>query len=230
MQGKLWTAAPWAQLPAELTARRGAIGGAAPGFRTQKRVLVTTLLDAQTYRAEALGQLDFRRWAGALGFRDSKTTLGLAVLRCQTPARARKEIVLHALAYNLIRALRQDSAQSYPGSGQRLSFTGAVAALRQGRAVFENAKSQARTTCKRRRLFYQSIAPDRRLDRPDRSEPRAVKRRPKNCRLLPKPRHELVVERCRKWSQKPSNHALKSLGALRGLTLRRPCSRWSFHI
>ena len=70
-----------------------------PGFRTQKLVLVTTLLDAQTDSAEALGQLYFRRWAGELFFQDSKTTLGLDVLRCQTPALVRKEIVMHPDLY-----------------------------------------------------------------------------------------------------------------------------------
>lgn len=44
--------------------------------------------------------------------------------------------------------------------------------------------------------------------RPDRSEPRAVKRRPKNFQLLTKPRAQMVVERSRKQSQKPSNNAL----------------------
>ena len=179
-----------------------------PGFRTQKLVLVTTLLDAQTYSAEALGQLYFRRWAVELFFRDIKTTLGLDVLRCLTPAMVRKEIVMHAIAYNLIRALMQDIAHSYQVSAQRLSFKGTVDALRQWRKLFENARSQARTSCKLRRLFYESIATDQLLERPDRSEPRAVKRRPKNFRLLTKPRNEMIVERCRKQSQKPSKHAL----------------------
>ena len=188
--------------------RRVEIVVAVPGFRTQKLVLVTTLLDAQTYRAEALGQLYFRRWAVELFFRDIKSTPGLDVLRCQIPAMIRKEIVMHALACNLIRALMQDIAHSYQVSVQRLSFKGTVDALRQWREVLENAKSHSRTTCQLRRLFYQSIATDLLLDRPDRSEPRAVKRRPKNFRLLTKPRHEMVVERCRKGSQKPSKHAL----------------------
>jgi hypothetical protein len=207
-QGQLWSRAQWAQLPAELTVRLVEVIVAVPGFRTQKLALVTTLLAAQTYSAEALGQLYFRRWAVELFFRDIKITLGLDVLRCRTPAMVRKEIVMHALAYNLIRALMQDIAHNYQVSAQRLSFKGTVDALRQWRELFENAKSQARTTCKLRRLFYQSIAEDLLLDRPDRSEPRAVKRRPKNFRLLTKPRHEMLVERCRKWSQKPSKHAL----------------------
>jgi len=207
-QGKLWTAAQWAQLPGDLKVRLVEIVVNVPGFRTQKLVLVTTLLDAQTYSAEALGQLYFRRWAVELFFRDIKTTLGLDVLRCRTPAMVRKELVMHALAYNLIRALMQDIAHSYQVTAQRLSFKGTVDALRQWRELFEHAKTQPRTTCKLRRLFYQSIAKDQLRDRPERSEPRVVKRRPKNFRLLTQPRHEMVVERCRKWSQKPSKHAL----------------------
>jgi hypothetical protein len=207
-QGKLWTVEQWAQLPAELTVRLVEIVVAVPGFRTQKLVLVTTLLAAQTYSAEALGQLYFRRWAVELFFRDIKTTLGLDVLRCLTPAMVRKEIVMHALAYNLIRALMQDIAHNYQISVQRLSFKGTMDALRQWRDLFENAKTQSRATGKLRKLFYQSIADDLLVPRPGRSEPRAVKRRPKNFRLLTKPRHEMIVERNRKQSQKPSRHAL----------------------
>lgn len=207
-QGPLWSREQWAQLPAELHVRLVEIVVAVPGFRTQKLVLVTTLLDAPTYSAAAVGQLYFRRWAVELFFRDLKTTLGLDVLRCRTPAMARKEIVMQALAYNLIRALMQDIAHSHQVSVQRLSFKGTVAALRQWRELFENAKSQTRPTCKLRRLFYQSIAEDRLLDRPERSEPRAVKRRPKNFRLLTKPRHEMIVERNRKSGTKPSKQAL----------------------
>ena len=207
-QGQLWTAEQWAQLPAELTVRLVEIVVAVPGFRTQKLVLVTTLLDAQTYSAEALAQLYFRRWAVELYFRDIKTTLGLDRLRCLTPAMVRKEIVMHAIAYNLIRALMQDIAHTYAVSVQRLSFKGTVDALRQWRELFENTKIQSRATCKLRNLFYQSIADDLLPHRSGRSEPRAVKRRPKNFRLLTKPRHEMFVERNRKPSQKPSKHAL----------------------
>jgi hypothetical protein len=208
LQGTLWTAEQWAQLPAELTVRLVEIQVAVPGFRTQRLVLVTTLTDAPTYSAEDLGRLYFRRWAIELFFRDIKTTLGLDVLRCQTPAMVRKEIVMHALAYNLIRALLQDIAHSYQIHLHQLSFKGTIDALRQWRELFENANGQTRKTGKLRRLFYQSIATDPLLVRPERSEPRAVKRRPKNFRLLTKPRHEMLVERCRKWSQKPSKNAL----------------------
>ena len=205
LQGKLWTAEQWALVPAALTVRLVEIVVTVPGFRTQKLVLVTTLLDAQTYSAEALGQLYFRRWAIELFFRDLKTTLGLDVLRCQTPALVRKEIVMHAIAYNLIRALMQDIAHRHHVGVHRLSFKGTVDALRQWRELFEHTQNQPRIVSKLRRLFYQSITDDLLLVRPERSEPRAVKRRPKNFRLLTKPRHEMLVERNR---QKPSNYAL----------------------
>jgi hypothetical protein len=208
LQGGLWSRAQWEQLPKEIMVRLVEIVVAVPGFRTQKLVLVTTLLDAKTYNAKALGQLYFHRWAVELFLRDIKTTLGLDVLRCQTPAMIRKEIVMHALAYNLIRALMQDIAHTCQIHLHRLSFKGTADALRQWRDLFENIKSQARATCKLRRLFYQSIADDLLLDRPNRAEPRAVKRRPKNFRLLTQPRHQMVVERCRKQSQKPSKNAL----------------------
>src|SRR5260221_854649 len=141
LQGGLWSRAQWEQLPEEITVRLVEIVVVAPGFRTQKLVLVTTLLDAQTYSAEALGQLYFRRWAVELFFRDIKTTLGLDVLRCQTPAMVRKEIVMHAIAYNLIRALMQDIAHSYQIHLHRLSFKGTGDALRQWRELFENART-----------------------------------------------------------------------------------------
>ena len=115
---------------------------------------------------------------------------------------------MHDRLYNLIRALMQDIAQSHQISVQRLSFKGTLDALRQWRDLFENAKTQSRATCKLRKLFYQSVADDLLLERPGRSEPRAVKRRAKNFSLLTKPRHEMIVKRYRKSGTKSSKHTL----------------------
>jgi hypothetical protein len=207
-QGDLWTRAQWAELPAHLEVRVVEIQVAVPGFRTQKVVLVTTLLDAPQFSAAELGRLYFRRWAVELFFRDIKQTLGMDVLRCQTPAMVEKEIVMHALAYNLIRALMQDIAQSHDLSVSQISFKGTVDALRQWQELFKGSQEHPRRVQQLRQMFYRSVAGDPLLVRPNRSEPRAVKRRPKNFRLLTKPRAQMVVERCRKQSQKPSNNAL----------------------
>ena len=130
------------------------------------------------------------------------------VLRCQTPAMVEKEIVMHALAYNLLRALMQDIAQSHDLPVSRLSFQGTLDALRQWQELFEGSRDHPRRVGQLRQMFYEAVAGDPLLVRPDRSEPRAVKRRPKNFRLLTQPRAQMVVERSRKHSQKPSKNAL----------------------
>ena len=48
-------------------------------------------------------------WSAELNLRHLKTTLGMDILRGQTPAMVRKEIYVHLLAYNLLR-----SPKSYP--------------------------------------------------------------------------------------------------------------------
>jgi len=208
LQTDVWTKEQWTQLPEQIPLRLVEVRVAVPGFRTQRIVLVTTLLEANKYTSAQLGQLYFRRWAVELFFRDIKITLGMDVLRCQTPAMIQKEIAMHAIAYNLIRALMQDIAQSYQIQLSCLSFKGTVDALRQWSQLFQNSPVHPGRTQKIRRWFYYTIATDPLIARPNRSEPRAVKRRPKNFRLLTKPRHQMIFERCRKWSQKPANHAL----------------------
>ena len=91
---------------------------------------------------------------------------------------------------------------------QRRSFKGTVDALRQWRDLLETTPPGSCAGRRLRQLFYQSSARDRLLERPGRTEPRAVKRRPKNFRLLTQPRPTMVVERSRKQSQKPSKKPL----------------------
>jgi hypothetical protein len=198
----------WAALPAELTLRIVQITVSVPGFRTRQLMLVTTLLDAENYSAEELGRLYFRRWSVEVFYRDIKQTMGMDILRCKSPEMIDKELLMHAIAYNLIRALMADIAASYQIDIGRLSFKGTLDALRQWRPLFEADRGGVRVSRKRIDLFYQSVADDPLILRPDRTEPRVVKRRPKNFRLLTKPRHEMIVEPSRKLSQKPSNKTL----------------------
>jgi len=104
--------------------------------------------------------------------------------------------------------LMKEIAADYQIDIGRLSFKGTLDALRQWRPLFEADRGGVRASRKRIDLFYQNIAKDPLILRPDRSEPRALKRRPKNFRLLTKPRHEMIVEPCRKLSQKSSKKAL----------------------
>lgn len=100
-----------------------------PGCRSQQVILVTTLLDAHRFSAAQLAGLYFRRWGVELDFRQIKNLLGLDVLRCMSPAMVRKELLMHLVAYNLIRALMQRASLIYHVPLGRLSFKGTLDSL-----------------------------------------------------------------------------------------------------
>ena len=181
-------AAVWRRLPAELPVRVLRFTLRVKGFRPKTVTLVTTLLDAQQYPAEAIAHLYARRWQIELWFRDLKTTMQMEVLRCKTPALLHKELEMHFIAYNLIRCLMVQAGQRHQAPLERLSFKGAVDAVRQ----FSGALAQARSSKKRQALLarlLEVIAHDEVTFRPGRREPRAIKRRPKPCAWLTAPRH-----------------------------------------
>jgi hypothetical protein len=166
------------------------------GFRTTHIRLCTTLLDSKTYPDEALIALYMRRWKIELFFRDIKTTLGLDVVRCQTPAMVEKEIWMQAIAYNTVRALMLEAALSHGVSVERLSFKGSVDAMRAWSEWMHTGAPRTSKTLLRKMLL--AIASDQVPLRPFRSEPRAKKRRPKSYQLLTKPRHQMVIAKSRR--------------------------------
>lgn len=185
-----WTKSLWRELPAELAVRIVRFRVTVPGFRTEEVVLVTTLLDAKAYPDEALAALYRRRWAVELFFREIKTTLGLDVLRCQSPELVEKEVWLQAIAYNLVRALMLQAAWTHGVALERLSFKGTVDTLRQWTPLFAPSMFAFKRA---REELLRIIAADQVPDRPNRSEPRARKRRPKSYQLLTRPRHQMTV-------------------------------------
>jgi hypothetical protein len=191
MQSTILTPEQWAALPEEIQVRIVRFTAACRGFRTQRFTLVTTLLDAQQYPAAELIALYLRRWRIELCLRDVKTTLGLEQLRCQSPAMVRKELLAGLIAHNLIRCVLAEAAQVHAAELERLSFKGAVDALRQYSAVI----AQARTNRLKRTLWQdllRTLARDVVPLRPGRTEPRAVKHRPKPFPLLNRPRRKFV--------------------------------------
>jgi len=184
------TLADWRQVPDTLTLRLVYVSVKVPGFRTQSLVVVTTLLDPIAYPAEELAKLYLRRWAVELFFRDIKITLGMDVLRCQTPAMVRKEIAMHAIAYNLIRALMQQAAALYHVPIERISFKGSVDTLRQWTETLNAAHNRPREQTRIFNQLLQILAEDVVPFRPERAEPRVRKRRPKAYPLMTQPRRE----------------------------------------
>ena len=177
----------WKKIPDQLTVRVIRFKLCSPGYRPESVTLVTTLLDAQKYPAQDIAQLYARRWKIELWFRDLKTSMGMEVLRCKSPGMLHKELEMFFIAYNLIRCLIVQAGAINDVALDRMSFKGTVDSVRQ----FSLAIAQARSKKKQNQLIVELlevIARDQVPDRPDRIEPRAVKRRPKAYQLLNRPR------------------------------------------
>jgi hypothetical protein len=185
-----WEKSLWDELPDEIKVRIVSFRIEIRGFRTQHIVLLTTLLDEELYSDEQIASLYYRRWAVELFFRDIKTTLGLDILRCLSPELIEKEVLLEVIAYNLIRALMLEAAWTYDVPVERLSFKGTVDTLRQWAPLLLLRTQLARHA---RAELIRIIASDTVPFRPNRSEPRARKRRAKSYQLLTRPRHKMVV-------------------------------------
>ena len=186
-----WSAAEWAALPETLTLRMIRLQVAAPGFRTRTVVLMTTLLDAQVYPADALRELYGERWQVELHFHQIKTLLAMDVLRCKSPELIAREVALHRIAYNLVRSLMQRSAHLHRVPLERISFKGSLDTLRHWSSVIAAAGNTPRKQDQLIAQMLTSIARDLVPERSGRSEPRAKKRRPKNYQLLTRPRHKI---------------------------------------
>ena len=190
-QSDILSADQWRQLPEQIPVRVIRFTATIRGHRARRITLVTTLLDPKLYPAQELMALYCRRWRLELCLRDLKTTLGMEQLRCQSPGMAEKELLAYLVAHNLMRCVMAEAAARYGADLERVSFKGAVDALRQYSGVIAQARNR-----KRRRQLWEdllvNLAHDLVRRRPNRTEPRAVKRRPKPYPLLNQPRHRFV--------------------------------------
>jgi hypothetical protein len=181
-------AATYAGLPDALEVREVHVRVTQPGFRTRRLVVVTTLGDADAFPARELAALYRARWHAELDLRSLKITLGMDVLRCKSPAMVRKEVWAHLLAYNLIRTVMAQAAAELDLAPRELSFAGAVQTLT---AFAERLLEAGPATAEElREWLLLAIASHPVGDRPDRVEPRARKRRPKDYPHLHRPRDQ----------------------------------------
>lgn len=180
----------FAALPETLTVRVLRFHTQTPGFRSQTIMVATTLLDPKIYPLEAIARLYADRWTVELRLRDLKTTLGMDVLRGKSPDVVCKEIYMHMVAYNLLRALMWQAAETHHRPLHRLSFAGTMQRF-EVMAPYLFLFCGTAKAVKLYNLLLKWIAGDILPYRPGRIEPRAVKRRPKEYDLLNKPRHEM---------------------------------------
>ncbi|QEG33108.1 transposase [Bythopirellula goksoeyrii] len=186
-------------LPESLTIRECCFQVEQAGFRCKKIVLATTLLDADEFSVNDLALLYRARWHAELDLRSLKTVMKMDVLRCKTPELVHKEIWTHILAYNLIRTIMAQAATKHDIEPRSISFKGTIQTLDAFQPVIASMGQNDPACC--RQLYEQlldCVASHRVGNRPDRFEPRKVKRRYGSYDWLTKPRKEekmLLVKR-----------------------------------
>lgn len=170
--------ATYTSMPDQLTVRQ---------VRDRDWRIITTLTDPAAVSAAEVAWLYRQRWQIELDFRSIKCVMQMDILRCKTPQMVQKEIAAHLLGYNLIRAAIAQSAADANRLPRQLSFAAArraVATLQEKMRHDPKADFLAARTTLLGRIAYWRIP-----YRPNRLEPRAVKRRPRRHSLLTVPRH-----------------------------------------
>ena len=157
------------------------------GYRTKEIIIVTTLLDPVAYPAEEIAELYLKRWRIELWFDDIKTSMQMDVLRCKTPEMIEKEVLMHMVAYNMVRLVMQAAALNHGQVPEAMSFKGTIDRIKQWAWPIIIAQS-ANQRAQMYRTLLESIAEDPVVSRPNRYEPRVVKRRAKAYESMTKPR------------------------------------------
>jgi len=200
----------WTGLPKQMTLR--AVKGSLyqKGFRVRQVTLVTTLLDSDFYPAQEILQAYLRRWRLEMCLDDLKTTLKMDMLRGHSPQMVQKELYARVIAHNFIRCIIIQAAVQHGVPLERISFKGTLDALRH----FSQAMVRVRTKKRRRKTWERllaTLAADLVPERPDRREPRAIKRKKNKYPRLNMPRH--------KFKDHPKRHTRRKNARLRRLGL-----------
>ena len=194
----------WEDLPEELTVRIIRMNYENRTGEKKKLTVVTTLTDPLRYDGFELHAHYAKRWEIEVRLRDIKTLLGFEMLRVRTPSMAGKTLAMVRLAYNLLRCLMQQAAQFSLVSIVELSFKGALDLVSSGHDSFRHERGRPRKRRWKLEALFELIAGREKLIRPGRSEPRAVKERPKPYSLLTRPRHKFQEIPHRSHYRKPA--------------------------
>lgn len=161
-----FTREQWESLPETLDYRiiRYRVSG-----RKEELTIVTSLLDRKLYPAKDIAELYGLRWDVELDIGCFKTTMGQSELRCQTPDNLGREIAASVLAYNLVRLLTNDAAAVLEVHPREISFS-------RSRDAWIAFSDELRTS---HDFIWIILSASSRFvrERPNRKEPREIKRR-----------------------------------------------------
>lgn len=157
-------------------------------FCVAGKVYVTTLLETKQYHRKELAELYTQRWLIELDIRSIKTHMNMDMLRCKSPKMVQKEIAVHLLAYNLIRASIARSAKVKNHIPRQLSFMTTVQLYNEAvsQLTFFSGKILKHIV----NGLLKAIASIPIGQQKRKKQPRAIKRRPKAYPLLTIPRSQ----------------------------------------
>jgi hypothetical protein len=176
----------FASLPKSITVREISYDVKVPGFRTEQVTIVTTLLETEQFPTHELIELYNQRWNIEVNLKHLKTSLGMDILLSKTPEMVRKEIYVHFLAYNLLRSLMWEAGNAYGVSPLRISLQGTRNHFNNFISNFVSVDNNH--VQKNYRSLLKVIVHKLVPLRPNRVEPRVVKRRPKAYPSMQQPR------------------------------------------
>ena len=188
---KWMSVAEYESLPSELEVREVRVRVCQRGFRTKELIITTSLLDAKVYTAAEIAKLYRRRWQAELDLRSLKVVMQMDHLRCKKPHRVRNELYMHIVGYNLIRKVIALAAMKAGKEPWQVSFKGALQTLNRFLPMLMSGTATDRWCDE----LLAAIATHEVGNRPDRVEPRLKKRRPKQYKLMQKPRKEYKTNR-----------------------------------
>lgn len=180
---------PFAKLPERIRLREVRFHIPIRGFRTEIVTLVTTLLDAKRYPREALAELYRLRWHAEIDLKHLKITMQMEHLPSKTPQMARKDFYMHLLAYNLIRTVQSQASSQHGVDPLGLSFQATIQHVGSFTSLLAHATPQQRVYEYTQLIFL--VSTEKLPSRPNRVEPRVIKRRPKKYPRLSMSRRRL---------------------------------------
>jgi putative transposase len=180
--------ATYESMPLTLTVRELRADVGSPACRTDEIMIASTLTDATAYPKEAIVDLYHERWHVEPDIFAIKQSLGMDQLRCKSPFMIEQELWVHFLGYNLIRKTACQAALLGEVHPRGVSFTATKQLLNAAWVHMTQARPSERAA--QALLLLQELAKARVGNRPDRYEPRVVKRRPKQYKHLREPRAE----------------------------------------
>lgn len=181
----------YSSLPEQLELREVRYMISEPGRKQSPFVVVTTMLDRSGKNgvsSEEISELYGFRWNVELDIRSIKTHLNIDFMRCKSPPMVNTEFWMKLLAYNLIRMTTGLAAKQESILSREISFVSTCQYILSNwdLACFSTSEPDAFI-----RQFLRCISQCRVGRRPGRFEPRCVKRRRDQYKLMMEPRDKL---------------------------------------